>query len=138
VILRDDLNLSVSRLYGSRDFTGSSGEIIVGPPSPPGESIVGPPGPPGESIVELPGSDASNPSWIDESQSNVLIESFGGDLHANRITNLFLNNISGYLDSSRVNNLPLIPTCVNYETQSQVQLSGFGGSIPANRISGLP
>jgi hypothetical protein len=102
VILRDDLNLSVSRLYGSRDFTGSSGEIIVGPPSPPGESIVGPPGPPGESIVgppgppgesivELPGSDASNPSWIDESQSNVLIESFGGDLHANRITNLFLN-----------------------------------------------
>ena len=65
-IVRDDLNLSVFRLYGSSDFTGSLGESIVGLTSPPGESIVGP-----------PGSDASTLSWIDASQSNVLLESFG-------------------------------------------------------------
>ena len=99
MILRDDVNLSVFRVYGSRDFTGSPGESIVGPAGPPSESIVGP-----------PGSDASIPSWIYESQSNVLIESFGGDLHAIRITKLFLNVIPGCIDSSRVNNLHSMPT----------------------------
>jgi len=72
-MIRDDLQLSVFRLYGSRDFTGSSGEIIAGPP----------------------GSNARISSWIDESQSNLLIETFGGELHANQITNLLLNDIPG-------------------------------------------
>ncbi len=31
-VIRDDMNLSVFRLYGSRDFTGPKGESIVGPP----------------------------------------------------------------------------------------------------------
>ena len=57
---------------------------------------------------------------------------------ASRVTNLFLDTIPGYIDSSRVTNLPSIPTWVNYETQSQVQLSGFGGNIPYNRVSGIP
>ena len=53
------------------------------------------------------------------------------------MTSLFFNTIPGYIDNSRVSNLPLV-TWVNYETQSQVQLSSFGGNVPYTRISGIP
>jgi hypothetical protein len=77
-------------------------------------------------------------SWASSSQSNVTLSNFGGDLRSSKVTGLSLDNIPGFIDSSRVNNFLLVPTWVNYETQSQVQLSGFGGNIPYTRISGLP
>ena len=64
------------------------------------------------------------------------LSNFGGDLPASRVIVLFLDTIPGYIDGSRVNILPSIPTWVNYETQNQVELSGFGGYIPYTRIIG--
>jgi hypothetical protein len=68
----------------------------------------------------------------------VTLSNFGGDLSSSKVTGLVLDTIPGYIDSSRVNNLPSIPTLSNYKTQSQVQLSSFGGNIPYNRVSGIP
>jgi hypothetical protein len=52
-----------------------------------------------------------------------MLGSFGGSIAADMISNLFIDQIPGYIDSSRVTNLPAVPSRVNYATQSQVQLT---------------
>ncbi len=56
---------------------------------------------------------------------------------ADSVANLVLNDIPGYIDSSRVNNLSSIPIWVNYESLNEVTLTGFGGGIPAYRVTGF-
>jgi hypothetical protein len=64
-----------------------------------------------------------NWSTLTDEQSNVTLSNFGGDLPSSRVTGLFLDTIPGYIDSSRVSNLPSVPIWLNFETQNQVQLS---------------
>jgi hypothetical protein len=76
-VIRGDLNLSVCRLYGSRDFTGRRGESIVGPP---GESIIGPQGP--------PCSNLNLPPWVSSEQASISLSNFGGNLIYSRLTEI--------------------------------------------------
>jgi hypothetical protein len=86
-------------IVGPQEERGPPGESIVGPQGergPPGESIVGPQGEhgsPGESIVGPPGSDANVPSWVNATQSNVQLSTFGGTLAASRVTNIDYNSL---------------------------------------------
>jgi hypothetical protein len=139
-VIGDDMNLSVFRLYGSRDFAGRRGESIVGPP---GESIVGPQGP--------PGSNLNLPPWVSSDQASISLSNFNGSLSYSRLTeipaqitlpswilpsqaNVSLLNFSGTLSSVRIEDFP---QWLN-NTQENIQLANFGGSLEYYKLTNVP
>jgi hypothetical protein len=141
-VIRGDLNLSMCRLYGSRDFTGRRDESIVGPP---GESIIGPQGP--------PCSNLNLPPWVSSEQASISLSNFGGNLIYSRLTeipaqrtlpswvlpiqaNVSLSNLSGNISSGRIDDYP--QWLNNTQERENIQLASFGGSLEYSKLTNVP
>jgi hypothetical protein len=139
-VVLDDLNLSLFRLYGSRDFTGPRGESIVGPP---GELIIGPQGP--------PGSNLNLPPWGSSEQASISLSNFASSLNYSRLveipaqitipswvlpsqSNVALSNFSGNLSSGRIDGYP---EWLN-NTQENILLASFGGYLDYVKLTNTP
>lgn len=104
-------------------------------------------------LTDVP-APASLPTWADQIyQANVYVANFGGMFPWGRISDrpgiftadwvttlqsgVSLSGFSGNIDSSRIDNLQVIPSWVSSQ-QNQIVLSDFSGNLNYNRIEGAP